>query len=184
MIDADLRRAMLANFPPGASFAVVAAPDKGYAALLEGRGDGAPLVELDGPLPEPGTLGAVEHVLLEGVDDVEDPAALLAAVRSAAPVARLFLLVSNAAYLRGLLSFFNGAPLARAHPLVEAEIAPLLGAGGWRPLAINPIADESIPGTQSLPFELVSPTICFKISDNEMLQRARVRAFIAVADRA
>jgi hypothetical protein len=183
MIDADLRRAVLANFPPGTSLVVVAPPDKGYVALLESRGDGLRFLGIDGQLPAPGSLGAIEHVLLEGVDDIEDPAALLAAVRVAAPVARLFMLVSNAAYLRGLLAFFNGAPLAREHPLVEAEIPPLLGAGGWKPVAITPIPDESISGPGSLPFELASPTICFKISDPAMLHRACVRAFIAIADR-
>lgn len=183
MIDAELRQAVLANFPPQTSLVVMAPADKGYKALVESRGDGVRCVEIDGGLPAAGTFDKVEHVLLEGVDDVDDPQALLSAVHAAAPVARLFMLVSNAAYVRGLLAFFNGAPLARAHPLVEAEIPGLLGASGWRPLALTPIADESIPGPQSLPVEITSPSLCFKIGDEAMLQRARVRAFIAIADR-
>jgi hypothetical protein len=182
MIDADLRRALLANFPPGASLAVVAPPDKNYPDLLAARGDGATLVTLDGSWPEPGALGPVEHVVLEGIDDTDDPVGLLAAVRAAAPAARLFLVVSNAAHMRGLQAFFNGTPLARAHPLVQSEIEPLLKAAGWRALTIDPVPDESIPLGQALPFELASPTICFKINDEAVLERARIRAFIAIAD--
>ena len=122
--------------------------------------------------------------LLEGIDDTDDPVGLLAAVGAAAPAARLFLVVSNAAHMRGLQAFFNGTPLARAHPLVQSEIAPLLEASGWRPLTIDPVPDESIPLEQPLPFELTSPTICFKINDAAVLERARIRAFIAIADHA
>jgi hypothetical protein len=184
MIDADLRRALLANFPPGTSLAVIAPPDKGYPELLAARGDGAALVALDGSWPEPGALGAVGHVVLEGIDDTDDPVGLLAAVGAAAPSARLFLIVSNAAHLRALQAFFNGAPLARAHPLVHSEIEPLLRASGWRPITVDPIPDESIPLAQPLPFELTTPTICFKINDAAVLERARIRAFIAIADHA
>jgi|SRR5579872_654261 len=184
MIDADLRRALLANFPPGTSLAVVAPPDKNYSDLLAARGDAATLVALEGAWPAPGALGRVEHVVLEGIDDTDDPAGLLAAIAAAAPSARLFLVVANAAHMRGLQAFFNGTPLARAHPLVEAEIEPLLKGAGWRALTIDPIPDESIPLGQPLPFELPSPTICFKINDGAVLERARIRAFIAIADHA
>jgi hypothetical protein len=184
MIDADLRRAVLANFPPGTSLGIVAPSDKGYPELLRARGDGAVFLPLQDSLPGPGVLGNIEHVLLEGIDDVADPIALLAAVDKAAPAARLFVVVANAAYVRGLVAFFNGASLAQAHPLVQAEIEPLLAAAGWRALAVNPIPDESIPATQTLPFELAGETICVKISDAAMFERARIRAFIAIADRA
>ena len=184
MIDAELRRAVLANFPPGTSLGVVAPADKGYSELLSARGDGAALVVLaDGKAPSADALVSLEHVLLEGVDDVEDPVGLLRSVRAAAPSARLFLVIANAAYARSLLAFFDGAPLARAHPLVGSEIEPLLAAAGWRPLAINPIADESIPADQALPFELTTPNMCIKISDSAMLERTRTRAFIVIADR-
>ncbi len=182
MIDADLRRALLTNFPPGTSLAVVAPPDKNYTELLAARGDSVTLVALEGSWPEPGALARVEHVVLEGIDDTDDPQGLLAAVAVAAPAARLFLIVSNAAHLRGLQAFFNGTPLALAHPLVQTEIEPLLKAAGWRPLTIDPIPDESIPLEQ--PFEMTSPTICFKIDDGAVLERARIRAFIAIADHA
>ncbi len=184
MIDADLRRALLTNFPPGTSLTVVASPDKNYPELLAARGDGVALVALEGSWPEPGALGRVEHVVLEGIDDTDDPQGLLAAVGAAAPSARLFLVVANAAYVRGLQAFWGGTPLARAHPLVQSEIEPLLRAAGWRPLTIDPVPDESIPLEQPLPFELTSPTICFKINDAAVLERARIRAFIAIADHA
>ncbi|MGH7716232.1 MAG: hypothetical protein ACREML_09585 [Vulcanimicrobiaceae bacterium] len=183
MIDAELRQAVLANFPPGPSLAVVAHRESGYPDLLHARGDGAPFLPLEASLPAPGSLGRVEHVLLEGVDDVADPIELLRAVKTAAGAARLFVVVSNAAYVRGLLAFFNGAALARAHPLVQSEIEPMLNAAGWRVLAINPIPDESIPAAQTLPFELTSATMCVTITDAAMLERARVRAYIAIADR-
>lgn len=183
MIDAELRRAVLANFPPGTSLGVVANPESGYPELLGARGDGAAFFALGASLPAPGSLGPVEHVLLEGIDDVADPVELLRAVKTAATGARLFVVVSNAAYGRGLLAFFNGAALAREHPLVQSEIEPMLSAAGWRALAINPIPDESIPAAQTLPFELTSPTMCIKITDAAMLERTRIRAFIAIADR-
>ena len=66
MIDADLRRALLANFPPGSSLAVIAPPDKNYPELLAARGEGVTLVALDGTVPAPGALGAVEHVAAGG----------------------------------------------------------------------------------------------------------------------
>ncbi|MBV8423553.1 MAG: hypothetical protein JO349_00045 [Candidatus Eremiobacteraeota bacterium] len=183
MIDAELRRAVLGSFPPGTSLAVVAAAEKAYAPLLEARADSATsLVALTGGTIS--ALGSVQHVLLEGIDDVEEPAVLLREIHAGAPAARLFVLVANAAYLRALAAFFDGTPLAQGHPLVEAELEPLISAAGWRIVAINPVPDESIPGPESLPFELASPSICFKIADPAMLQRARIRAFIVVADRA
>lgn len=157
MTGPDIRRAVLANFPAGTVFANAA----------EGAG------ALDATAP---------HVLLEGLDDIDDPRAFLAAVRERMPHARLFALVANAAHLPALGAFYAGVAPAAAHPLVHAEIEPLFRSGGWQTTAITPIVDGALPPPEAAPVEINAGAIIFQIVDAAMLERARNAAFFVVAD--
>ena len=143
--------------------------------MLTGFDDGAP--------PAHPLLATVPHVLLEGLDDVEQPGAVLAALAQSAVHARLFALVANGAHLRALAAFIAGTPLARAHPLVRAELEPLFLAGGWQPLAITPIYDPSLAVPSSFPAHVDAGFAAVRVDDVEQLERGRTAAFMVVADR-
>jgi hypothetical protein len=157
VIGPEIRRAVLANFPAGTMFADAAA------------GIGA----IDAAAP---------HVLLEGLDAVDDPVGFLSALRVHVPRARLFALVANAAHLPALGAFFAGQAQSAGHPLVRAEIEPLFLAAGWQPTEITPIADGSLPPAQAVPVEINTGAIIFQIVDPAVLERARSAAFFIVAD--
>jgi hypothetical protein len=157
VIGPEIRQAVLANFPAGTAFADAAA--------------GA--AELDAAAP---------HVLLEGLDAVDDAPAFLRALRERMPHARLFALIANAAHLPALGAFYAGAAAAGAHPLVREEIEPLFRAGGWQTTAITPIVDGTLPPPGAAPVEINAGAIIFQIAEPAMLERARNAAFFVVAD--
>ncbi len=157
MIGPEIRRAVLASFPAGAAFADAAG--------------GAEALDATAP-----------HVLLEGLDAIDDPRAFLAAVRERMPHARLFALVANAAHLAALGAFYAGVAPAAAHPLVRAEIEPLFLAAGWQTTAITPIVDGSLPPPEAAPLEINAGAIIFQIADAATLERTRDAAFFIVAD--
>jgi hypothetical protein len=122
-------------------------------------------------------------VLLEGLEDSEDPLALLRAAHAQAQHPQLFALIANGAYLPALGAFFNGGALAAGHPLVRAEIEALLLTAGWRARTIAAIADAAIPPPQAAPLEINAGAIIFQITDSAALERVRAAAFFVVADR-
>jgi hypothetical protein len=126
-------------------------------------------------------LAGIDNVILEGLDEVADPVALLRAVTRSVPGARLFALVANSAHFGALAALYRGTSLAKAHPLVEVELEPLLRDGGWQPLEIRRIYDEGI-GQGPLPVRVSVPPLTFTVDDGEMLARGRVQAFVAIAD--
>jgi hypothetical protein len=128
-------------------------------------------------------LPAIGNILLEGLDFVADPIALLRSLHDVAAGARLFALVANAAYFGALSAFFSGNRLARAHPLVYDELQPLLKAGGWQMVAIDPLADPMIPQECKEAVRVPTSPLAFEISDQAMLDRGRIAAFVAIADR-
>jgi hypothetical protein len=115
------------------------------------------------------------HVIVEGLDAVEDPVALLAAVRAAAPQARLFALVANAAHLPALAAYFNGGAIAAVRPLVRADVERALADAGWNQIALNPIAEDD-------PFVTQIGGLSFTLDDTETRERVRPAAFLAIAD--
>ena len=163
---------MLANFPAGTPLAIVAPPGA-FDGLVAARDDAATRLypterHTEFPAGSP-------HVIVEGLDAVDDPVALLAGVRAAAPHARLFALVANAAHLPALAAYFHGARIAAVRPLVRADVERALAAAGWRALALDPIDDGA-------PFSNETGGLTFTLADEAMRERVRPAAFLAVAD--
>jgi len=122
-----------------------------------------------------------ENVLLEGLDAVDDPIGFLQAIRTAAPAARLFALVANAASLSGLANFVAGAALAPAHPLVRAELEPLFADAGYTVVRVEALEStlhdaEPRAGGWRLGHLLVAEL------EPDDLQRVRTDAFVVIAD--
>ena len=183
MIHPEIRRAVVANFPALARLVILAPPAAGYAAIVAARAD----VAVDVRTPDNVRAGddtpwPFANVLLEGIDDLEDPVTFFERLRERTPRARLFALIANAAHLPGLGRFYAGAP-SPARPLVREEIAPLFRAGGWEPASIASIVDASLPAPGSVPIEFDAGPIKFQIVDPEMLERGRCAAFFVTADR-
>jgi hypothetical protein len=181
-----MRQAILATFPPGTPLLILAPEAADFGALVRARNDAAIEVR---PLGEVAATGdalhpSIPYVLLEGLDDLDDPVSFLAGLRHRAPQARVFALIANAAHLHALGAFYSGAPLAAGHPLVRDEIEPLFRAAGWQPLAIEALVDESIPPAHALPFAANAGGIVFQLAEPVMLERSRNAAFLVVADRA
>lgn len=171
MITNAIRRGLLANFPAGTPLAIVA-PDDAFDALVAERNDAATSLHALATADLPAT---VPHVIVEGLDAVDDPVALLAEVRAAAPQARLFALVANAAHLPAMAAYFNGGAIATVRPLVRGDIERALEAAGWKRIALDPIAED-------VPFVTQIGGLSFTLDDAEMRERVRPAAFLAIAD--
>jgi hypothetical protein len=185
-VTAAIRRAALETFPVGTQFIIVAPNRSEFAELVGERNDASvallglgAVAMSDAPL-DPTIL----NVLLEGLDDLDNPVAFLAGLHRKAPQARVFALIANGAHIGSLGAFFAGIPLAAAHPLVRDEIEPLFHAAGWQPLAIRPFNDEAIPPVDALPFSAGIGEIVFNLSEPAMLERCRCTAFLVIADHA
>jgi hypothetical protein len=172
MITSAIRRGLLANFPAGTPLAIVA-PAGAFDELVAQRNDAATSVHAAATLA--GLPATAPHVIVEGLDAVDDPAALLAAIRAAAPQARLFALVANAAHLPALAAYFNGAAIAPVRPLVRADVERALDAAGWTPIALDPIAED-------VPFITDVDGVSFALADDAMRERVRPAAWLAIAD--
>ena len=186
MITNALRSKVLAGFPRGTPVVVAAADPVPYAELVAARSDPAlVLVAFTGEeLPADERLAEAPHVLLEGLDTVEDPVRLLANVAARAPAARLFGFVANAAHVRSLAAAFSGEFPRGGHPLVRAELEPLFRAAGWAPLAVTPVADATIVLPHDPPFTFRLDEIAIRIEDDPMAERCTTAAFVVAADRA
>jgi hypothetical protein len=185
VIRAEMRQAVLSTFPPGTPLLVLAPDTAEFAAIVRARNDAAIDVRSLCEIAATGDVlhPSVPYVLLEGLDDLDDPHAFLAELRDRAPQARVFALIANGAHLHALGAFFSGVPLAAAHPLVLSDIEPLFRAAGWQPLAIENLIDESIPSSDALPFVAGLGDIEFHVTERAMLERGRNAAFLVVADR-
>jgi len=183
MIRPEMRRSTLATFPAGTPLTVVAPARADFAALLRERGDAAVALA---DLHEAAADGALDpttpHLVLEGLDDLDEPVAFLRGLRRRTPEARIFALVSNAAHVGSLAGFYAGLPIAQAHPLVPEEIAPLFSAAGWKVLAIKNLIDESIPPASALPFAVIAGAIAFNLVEPAMHERCRNAGFLVIAD--
>lgn len=156
MITAAIRRGLLANFPPGTN--------------VHALGSGAPIA------------ASAVHVIVEGLDAVDDPVELLARIRATAPQARLFALVANAAYLPALAAYFNGTAIAAVRPLTRDDVERILASSGWRQIALEEIADDDAFAVPGLPAVLPFGKLTFRIDDGAMAERVRAAAFLAIAD--
>lgn len=181
MIGAQLRRAVLGNFPPGTPFLVLAPDRSGFAGIVRERNEDIVTFR---PLGEGPPASACPHLLLEGLDELADPIAFLQRVRDVMPDARIFALVANAAHLVALATFYAGDAIAAEHPLTGAEIAPLFAAAGWTTLAIKPLADDALPAADAAPVMITAGGIGMECVDAATLDRGRTAAYLAIADRA
>lgn len=173
MIDDAVRRGILALPAPAGRVAVFATQLDPYRAVLDGRDDVA-LCALDGATVPPGCTVA----LVEGIDEVEDPLAALCAIAAAPEVARVILLVANAAFAPALDAFVAGETLAGGHAFVECELAPLLAAAGFVTESIAPVYGGA-PGTPALPTDLSTGRVKFRVETAAALARLYVAAYVA-----
>jgi hypothetical protein len=156
MITAAIRSGLLANFPPGTTVHAL------------GGGEAIP--------------ASAVHVIVEGLDAVEDPVALLADIRAAAPQARLFALVANGAYLPALAVYFGGTRIAAVRPLTRIDVERILAASGWHQIGLETIADDAAFAAPELPAAVRFGLLKFQIDDAATLERVRPAAFLAIAD--
>ena len=184
MFTSEQRRATLATFPAGTPVLVISAEHTGFAALIAERNDpatehaGLVAIAAGDEIVHP-TIG---NVILEGLDELDDPVAFLAGLKRRLPQARIFVLIANGAHLVALGAFYAGLPLAAGHPLVRDEIEPLFAEAAWHILAVKPIRDEGLPPAESLPFTANIGPIVFSLSDSAMLARSRDSGFLVIAD--
>jgi len=179
------RKTLLDTFPPGLPLLVLAPAAKPLLvtqrATHDRPVDATAVFDLDGHFDNVELDRMFENVLLEGLDAVDDPVALLRRIRTTAPAARLFALVANAASLSGLANFVAGAALAPAHPLVRAELEPLLAGAGYTVVRIEALEStlhdaEQRDGGWRLGHLLVTDL------EPDDLQRVRTDAFLVIAD--
>jgi hypothetical protein len=178
MITPAMRRGLLASFPRGTPLAIIAPPGA-FDALLAERDDAAVSVHEPARLDVP---PEAPNVVLEGLDTVDDPVALLAAVRALSPHARLFALVANAAYLPALAAFVLGETIASVRPLSRGELEAALPAAGWRMLALETLANDVPLAAAEPPGAIAIGPLTLHIDDDATLERVRPAAFLAVAD--
>jgi hypothetical protein len=180
----EIRRAFLAGVPAGTPLLIVAPERAGYAALAAERDDGAVVVrDLHALLAaENFPVDAVANVLLEGLDELAEPAAALRRLHERTPQARLYALVANAAHLVWLAAFYRGEAPPAGHPLVRSELDALFRAGGWEPQAVNAIVDAQLPPPAAVPVEIDAGAIRFQLTAAAMLERGRSAGFLIVAD--
>jgi hypothetical protein len=177
MITTAIRRGLLENFPFGTPLAIVA-PAGTFEDAVTARNDPATTLHAGAS----GLPAMSSNVIVEGLDAVSDPAALLAALRAATPAARLFALIANAAHLPALAAFFAGATMAYARPLVRGDIEQLMSAAGWNAFAIEPIAGEAPFAPASIPGAVQLGGLTFALADAAALERVAPAAYLAIAD--
>lgn len=164
---------------------LIAASDPSeFRALAAARDDDAIVVTAlsADETPRHPALAAIPHIVLDGLENLNDPVALLTALRSATATARLFAVVSNAAHVWDLAALVNGAPATYGHPLVHDEIAALFSAAGWLPLGITPVPDPSLPVPAAFPAAIGAGRLAYRVDDRPAFERAATSAFIVVAD--
>lgn len=178
MFDDAMRRAVLDSASTLGRVAVLASNPEPYRSAAAGR-DGIIVIELhDSPLDP---LPDCAAVVIEGLDDLEDPDAFLRAVASALPAARAFALIANAAYAETLEAFIGGAGIARGHAFVVSELEPLFTTSGWTIASIDPVMGGS-PAAATYPIDVSVGLVKFRIADRAMLERIHVAGYLVVAE--
>lgn len=179
------RTTLLDLFPRGVpllALAPAAQPELvTHANARNTPGARAATFERDGRIDELAADHASDNVVLEGLDAVDDPAALLLAIRAAAPAARLFALVANAASLSGLAAFVAGVSLAPGHPLVRSELEPLFAAGAYTVVHVHDLENTLAEAERINGGLRVGKLLAADLSPQDE-QRLRTDAFLVVAD--
>ena len=179
------RTTLLDLFPRGVPLLALAptgAPDLvAHANARKGPEGRALTFGPDGRIDELAPDAALDNVVLEGLDAVDDPAALLRAIRTAAPAARLFALVANAASISGLAAFVAGVALAPGHPLVRSELEPLFTAGAYAIVHLDDL-ENALDDAERIDGGLRVGTFLAADLSPADEQRLRTDAFLVVAD--
>ncbi len=181
MIDDAIRAALLDQFPAGMPLVVVARDTAFYA----GRARDNPHVRVV-TLGEDGVeVAAVAGapLIVDGLDLLDDPAAALRALRAAAPGARAFALIANAAHARALADFIDGSLRGSWHPLVKADLGPLFAASGWHVHEIASLPDVALL-PPSLPVVLALGAVGVHVTTAEERDRIATAAYVVIADAA
>ena len=178
MIVDAIREAVLGHFPPALPLTVLATQPAFYLRAAATR-TGLTVVALDRDVRAIAPL-ADENILFDGLGDVDEPVAVLRALRATSPHARLFALIPNGAYGPTIARFAAGENVYRSHPLVDAEIAELIAAGGWSTIARVPIFDGS-PVPATFPAVAGAGGVTLTVDSAEVSQRLRAAGFLVTA---
>ncbi len=170
-----MRRGLLGQFPADVPLTVFTADASPYESLAAGRA--LTILPLGGTVPAP----VAGNVIIDGLDAIDAPAGALRALRDAAPEARLFALVANAAYAPALARFLAGEPAARDRPLVAADLEPFFASAGWRAVDRIPLIDRRAVDA-AIPYTLAAGDVTFTITSGEMAERMGTAGFLVVAD--
>jgi len=171
-----MRQGLLDQFPADAPLTVLATGTDFYQRASERR-PGLTLLPLASGALDP--IGG--NVIVDGLDRVADPAAALRELRRASTAARVFALVSNAAYSVTLLNFLAGDPFALEHPLVAAEIDELFAESGWSVMARSELINRSI-AHGPLPYAVSNRGVSVTVSTPEIAERLSTAGFVVIAD--
>jgi hypothetical protein len=178
------RTTLLDLFPRGVPLlALCATAQPQLAAHVRARSDPSATAAIFGPDGHFDDLAvrAVDNVVLEGLDAVAEPAALLLAIRATAPAARLFALVANAASLSALAAFVEGSPLAPAHPLVRAELDPLFTGGRYAIVHVDDLENALEDAERVAGGLRVGKLLAAELGPDDE-RRLRTDAFLVIAD--
>jgi hypothetical protein len=148
-----------------------------YRTLLAGRDDVA-VLELD----DPPRLPALDYatVVLEGIDDLEEPLEFLRTIAIVAPAIRILALVANAAFAPSLDAFISGGVLARGHAFVLGELAPLFEAARFQSVSIAPIMGGAL-GTDALPIDVSTGNVKIRVEAADVRERLQTAAYLVIA---
>lgn len=177
LIDDGMRQGLLEQFPGDVPITVLAFGTDFYERAATRRA-GLTLLPLaiDAALP---AIGG--SVIVDGLDLLTDPAVALRELRRASVAARVFALVSNAAYGVTVLNFLAGDTLAAAHPLVAAEIDELFAGSGWHVVTRSELIDR---GTAHgpVPYGVSNRGVTVTVTSPEIAERLSTAGFVVVAD--
>lgn len=185
MVRASICLQVIENFPPGTPLLIIAPEANGYTEIaMASKNPALRTCLLD---PDQGSwahpaAATMPHILLDGIDELDDPTTFLNDLRARAPEARLFALIANACNLIVLERFYSQAVPIPAHPLVAGQLGSLFKAGGWDVATVNVIVDDLIPGNLAVPFPAEVGQIQFQIVDDDMRDRVRAAAFLVIAN--
>jgi hypothetical protein len=174
-----MRLGLLNRFPSAVPVTILAAGTEFYAWAATQRAGLTllPLASDAAPLPAIGDT----NLIVDGLDALADPVALLRDLRRATSGARVFALVSNGAYGADLLNFLAGDALAAAHPLVAGDLEALFAAGGWQAVERIPLIDRTI-AHGPIPYAVSNRGVALMVTSAEIAERLSTAGFFVIAD--
>jgi len=174
-----MRQGLLDGIPDDVTITVLAAGTDFYALAARRRPGLTVLALAADPAGIPSISDA--SVIVDGLDRIADPAAVLRNVRRATSRTRVFALVSNGAYGADLLNFLAGDRSSLAHPMVADEVEELFAASGWQPVDRVPLIDRSI-AHGPIPYAVSNRGVGFVVATAEIGERTSTAGYVIVAD--